>query len=111
MKEKKNKRYALYMRVSTEEQARSKEGSLTSQRQRMEEFILRRDKNAIILLYQDEKSAKDTDRAEFQKLLQDIKKRKVDVVVCTEISRVSRSIIDLFQFVDEYCQKYDTDFI
>lgn len=49
-----NKRYALYVRVSTEEQARSKEGSIASQRQRMEEFLKRKDENAVIDIYQSE---------------------------------------------------------
>lgn len=109
---KSNKRYGLYVRVSTEEQARSKEGSITSQIQRLEEYL--RAKNHVTpqyTLYKEEgKSAKDTNRLEYQKLLQDIKERKIDIVMCTELSRFSRSVSDFLKFI-EFANEYNVQFI
>ncbi len=62
------KQIALYIRVSTEEQARVQDGSLVSQRKRLEEYVAgqnRRDSDwgQIVQVYVDEgKSAKDMRR-------------------------------------------------
>jgi site-specific DNA recombinase len=100
------KRVGIYLRVSTEEQARIQDGSLVSQRKRLEEYIEgqnRRDSNwgVLVDIYCDEgKSAKDMNRPEFQRLLQDIKLHKINLVITTELSRLSRSIKD-------FCEVWD----
>ncbi len=96
----------IYLRVSSEEQARIQEGSLVSQRQRLEEFVKTQNQNKrgwgqIVDIYCDEaKSAKDMNRPEFQRLLRDIKNKKVNLILATELSRLSRSIKD-------FCQVWD----
>ena len=72
------KRVGIYLRVSTEEQARIQDGSLVSQNQRLIEYIdgqNQRDKNwgIIVDIYCDDKSGKDMNMPEFQRLLQDVK--------------------------------------
>ena len=109
----KNRRYALYIRVSTEEQARSKEGSIVSQGQRIQEYIRWKgyEDNAIQIMYKEEgKSGKDTNRPEYQRLQRDIQQGKVDTVICTEISRISRCTMDFLKFI-ELCKKHDVCFI
>lgn len=88
---------AVYIRVSTLEQARSKEGSLKSQRQRCLE---RAGKDCDCLVYCDQASAKDTNRPEYQRLLLDIKSGLINRVICTELSRISRSSADFHKFLD-----------
>jgi site-specific DNA recombinase len=94
------KKVGIYLRVSTEEQARIQDGSLVSQRQRAIEYIEgqnRRDDSwgRLIEVYADEgKSAKDMNRPEFQRLLNDIRSGQIDLILSTELSRLSRSIQD-----------------
>lgn len=110
-KSKKHRNYAGYVRVSTEEQARSQEGSIRSQTQRLEEFIKIREGNINYRAYIEEgRSAKDTKRPEYQKLIADIKQGKVNTILCTDLSRISRSTIDFLNFI-EFCNEHDTEFI
>jgi site-specific DNA recombinase len=110
------KRIGIYIRVSTEEQAKIVEGSLVSQRKRLEEYVdgqNRRENNwgAIVSVYVDEgKSAKDMNRPEFQRLLSDVRMGKLDLILASELSRFSRSIRDFCEIWD-LLKKHKVSFI
>ena len=110
------KKIALYIRVSTEEQARVQDGSLVSQRKRLEEYVEgqnRKDPNwgHIVAIYVDEgRSAKDLNRPEFQRLLNDVRMNRINLVLSTELSRMSRSIRDFCDIWDLF-KKHNTNFI
>ena len=110
------KRIGLYLRVSTEEQARIQDGSLVSQRRRLEEYVEgqnRRDSNwgVIVDVYCEEgKSAKDMNRPDFQRLLEDVRIGRINLILATELSRFSRSIRDFCELWDLFKQ-HDTRFI
>jgi site-specific DNA recombinase len=86
----------LYIRVSTEEQALRTEGSLDSQRHRLQGFVdiknmQQADWGSIVDSYIDDGfSAKDTNRPALQRLLRDLKRGKVNMVLVTDLSRLSR---------------------
>ena len=94
------RKVGLYIRVSTEEQAKLREGSLVSQRQRLEEYVRARnlidsDWGKVVAAFIDEaRSGKDTNRPQYQEMLRAIEKGKVDTILVTELSRLSRSIKD-----------------
>jgi len=110
------KRIALYIRVSTEEQARIQDGSLVSQRKRLEEYVdgqNRRDADwgQIVDLYIDEgRSAKDMNRPQFQRLLSDVRAGRINLILSTELSRLSRSIRDFCEIWDLF-KKHNANFI
>lgn len=87
-------RAAIYIRVSTEEQA--KEGySIPAQRDRLTQFVLSQGWEIAGYYVDDGYSAKDMDRPELQRLLQDISSRQIDVVVVYRLDRLTRSVSDL----------------
>ncbi|MBI3615145.1 MAG: recombinase family protein [Candidatus Omnitrophica bacterium] len=97
------KRCGLYIRVSTDLQAKEIEGSLKTQRQRLEEDLRRRSNGKCqwigAKIYEERgRSGKNTNRPEFQQLLHEIKEGLIDVVACTELSRISRSLSDFLRF-------------
>ena len=94
----------LYMRVSTEDQAR--EGfSLPEQRERLEQFC--KFKNYEIVDYYEDAgiSAKTGNlRPEFERLKEDIKSKKINTIVALKLDRITRSIFDwekLMTFLEE----------
>jgi site-specific DNA recombinase len=95
-----------YIRVSTEEQAKIHEGSLVSQRHRVEEYVKARNLihpgwGEIKGVYIDEaKSGKNTNRPQYQALLRDVERGKVDTVLVTELSRLSRNMRDFCDLWD-----------
>ncbi|HPY99770.1 MAG TPA: recombinase family protein, partial [bacterium] len=91
---------AIYIRVSTEEQA--KEGySLTTQREHLENYA-KREGHDIFRVYSDDGiSGYSERRPALQALLQDAKLRRFDLVIVYKIDRFSRNLKDLLNLVDE----------
>lgn len=96
-------RAALYLRVSTEEQSR--EGySISAQKDRLTAYVHSQEWE-IVDYYSDEGfSAKDTNRPDLQRLIIDVKQRKVDVVLVHKLDRFTRSVKDLYALLDEFEQ-------
>ncbi|MBR1654483.1 MAG: recombinase family protein [Clostridia bacterium] len=102
--EENKKKCGLYLRVSTEDQAR--EGfSLPEQKERLEMFC--KFKNYEIVDYYEDAgiSAKTGNyRPEFERLKEDIKAKKVNTIVALKLDRITRSIYDwenLMTFLDD----------
>ena len=112
------RKIAIYCRVSTDEQARNKEGSIASQVQRLQLKTDEKNRNngikkwgKVVHIYKDEAySGKNTNRPELQKMLSDVKSKRIDTVMVTELSRLSRSVTDFLNFVQEL-EEYGCDFI
>ena len=100
------KNAAIYCRVSTEDQARAGY-SLGEQLEKLKDLCKFRDYN-IYNIYEDAGiSAKDMDhRPEFKKMLEDVKNKKVNVIVSYKLDRLTRSVRDLETLISEL-EKYD----
>ena len=101
--------YALYIRVSTEAQA-GEDGSLLSQEQRIKEYLQYQKIDSPYIVYVDTGTGKDTKRMGYREMMSAIEAGKIKAVVCTELSRVSRSVADFQNFLHA-CKKYDVDFV
>ena len=87
-------RAGLYMRVSTEDQAR--EGfSLPEQRERLETFCKFKGYE-IVDYYEDAGISAKTGnyRPEFERLKEDIKSRRINTIIALKLDRITRSIFD-----------------
>ena len=94
----------LYLRVSTEDQAR--EGfSLPEQRERLETFCKFKGYE-IVDYYEDAGISAKTGnyRPEFERLKKDIKSKRINTIIALKLDRITRSIFDwekLMTFLDE----------
>jgi len=111
-----NKLCGLYIRVSSEKQASVEEGSLKNQEQQLRQYIqLKNSIGSEIWTFVDAyidggKSAKDTNRPEYQRMQTDIRDGKLNTVLVCALSRISRSVRDLLDMVDEF-KRQEVDFI
>lgn len=106
----------VYLRVSTDDQVNVFEGSLESQKYRATEFIqyknvqLQNPWGEIVDYYIEEGvSAGTTNRPEYQRLMSDIRKGRVNMILVTDLSRLSRNLLDfcnLIQELEEYKAGY-----
>lgn len=96
----------LYIRVSTEEQALRTEGSLDSQKHRLTGYVdiknMQQPNWGLVVdeYIDDGFSAKDTNRPALQRLVSDLKKGRINTVLVTDLSRLSRSIRDFCVLID-----------
>lgn len=111
-------RCAFYRRVSTEEQAEVMEGSLKNQLQRLNRFMeskkvfSNKDEEWIYVDdYCDEGiSAKDENRPQYQRIKTDIENNKINTVLFTDLSRISRNVLHFLELT-RFFKENNTDFI
>lgn len=98
-----HKKIAIYVRVSTEEQARTGYGLSDQERQcRKYLEIFFEDRQDDIELYKDDGySAKDFNRPEIKRLIKEIEQKKVDTVIVFKLDRLTRSVIDVYTFISK----------
>lgn len=106
-----NKRFrvALYIRVSTDEQAN--EGySIRAQRSILVDYCKSNDYEIVNIYIDDGYSAKNTKRPQLQQLLTDARENKFDAIIVYKLDRFTRSVRDLYELLEEL-QRSKVDFI
>lgn len=99
---------AIYVRVSTDEQA--KEGySIPAQQRKLKSFCISQDWEIADLYIDEGKSAKDMNRPDLKRLLQDIEAGKVECVLVYRLDRLTRSVFDLYKLLETF-DKYGCKF-
>lgn len=104
-----------YVRVSTEEQAENPEGSIKNQELRLRDYVKLKNHDGhfgeITEVYIDPGiSAKDMNRPSLQRLLNKIKAKEINLVLVTELSRLTRSTKD-FSLLWEFMNEHDCKFL
>lgn len=103
--ESKHFKIAIYVRVSTEEQAENPEGSIRNQEERLRQTVRYQQdmgKSCEVggVFIDAGLSAKDMNRPALQRLLKAVREGQVNQVMVTELSRLSRSTKDFEQMWD-----------
>ena len=99
----------LYIRVSTDMQARDGD-SLAEQEVSTQGYCNYRNIPIVTVYREEGKSAKNTNRPQFQKMLRDCKNGKIDTVVVKKIDRLSRSLMD-FEKTISFFEEHNTNLI
>ena len=107
MKEKINT--AIYIRVSTEDQA--KDGfSVNAQREKLTKYAEANDWNIYDYYVDDGISGKNlVDRPEVERMIEDIKQKKVNNILIYKLDRLTRSVKDLIDLIELF-EKYSCTF-
>lgn len=96
-------RAALYGRVSTEEQAQ--EGfSIAAQKEKLTAYAHSQDWQIVGYYFDEGISGKHTERPQLQRLLRDLQSGALDVVLVYRLDRLTRSVLDLYQLLQEFEQ-------
>jgi len=111
MNKTKFKQCAIYTRVSTEIQVEKKFSSCEAQEEKIRAFVQSQDKWQVFKVYSDAGyTGANTNRPALQELLEDIKERKIDIVLAYKIDRLTRSPKDFYQLIEIF-EKYNVSFI
>lgn len=107
----KMKRCSGYIRVSTEEQALNPEGSIRSQEERIKQALLFKNSNEefgeLSYTFIDPGlSGKDMNRPELRRMLKLVSEGEIDLIIVSDLSRLSRSIRDFSQ-IWEFLQAHN----
>ena len=98
-------RCAVYVRVSTDDQ-RDNGYSIDSQLRMIKEYCEKNDYNIVDVYNDAGHSGKDLMRPEMQRLLADIKSKKIDKLIAIKVDRLTRNNYDGFWLLN-YCEEHD----
>ena len=98
-------RCGIYVRVSTDDQ-RDNGYSIDSQLRMIKEYCEKNDYDIVDVYNDAGYSEKDLMRPEMQRLLKDIKSKKIDKLVAIKVDRLTRNNYDGFWLLN-YCEEHD----
>ena len=98
-------RCGIYVRVSTDDQ-RDNGYSIDSQLRMIKEYCEKNDYNIVDVYNDAGHSGKDLMRPEMQRLLTDIKSKKIDKLIAIKVDRLTRNNYDGFWLLN-YCEEHD----
>jgi len=103
----KSLKIGAYIRVSTEDQVNVFEGSLDSQKYRINEFVQYKNRqqadwgNIVEFYVEEGVSAGTTNRPVYQKLMSDVRKGKINLILVSDLTRLSRNLMDFCSLINE----------
>lgn len=100
---------AMYVRVSTEEQAREGQ-SIENQVDRLSAYAKFQGWTNVQVFADEGESAKNMARPAMKRLVKMIKRGEVAVVATMAVDRLSRNLLDMLQFV-ELCEEHKTAYV
>jgi len=99
------KNCAIYTRVSTDMQAEKEFSSCEAQEEKIKSFVQSQDNWRIFKVYSDAGyTGANTNRPALQELLEDIKQKKIDIILAYKIDRLTRSPKDFYQLIEVFEQ-------
>ena len=98
-------RCGIYVRVSTDDQ-RDNGYSIDSQLRMIKEYCEKNEYDIVDVYNDAGHSGKDLMRSEMQRLLKDIKSKKIDKLVAIKVDRLTRNNYDGFWLLN-YCEEHD----
>ncbi len=103
---------ALYIRLSKED-GNDISNSVKHQHERLQAYLTKFDDahNLVDTYIDDGYTGTDTNRDNFQRMLKDIRERKVNCVIVKDLSRLSRNITDATYHIENFFIEHDVRFI
>jgi DNA invertase Pin-like site-specific DNA recombinase len=104
---------ALYIRLSREDDdEKTESNSITNQREQLNQFI---EENPEFVLYDtyvdDGFSGTDFNRPSFQRLLQDMKDKKINSIIVKDLSRLGRNYIEVGNYIEQIFPLFNIRFV
>ena len=105
MNKTKFKQCAIYTRVSIDIQAEKEFSSCESQEEKIKAFVKSQDNWQIFKVYTDAGyTGANINRPALQELLEDIRQKKIDIILAYKIDRLTRSPKDFYQLIEVFEQ-------
>jgi|SRR5690625_138769 len=99
---------AIYVRVSTEEQA--KEGySISGQMKKLKAFCISQGWDVTDIYIDEGISAKNMERTQLKRMIKDVKQEKIECVLVYRLDRLTRSVLDLYKMLEMF-EKHNCKF-
>ena len=93
---------AEYTRLSRDDGDKAESNSITSQKEIIRDYVRQHPEFVIIKEYADDGySGVNFERPGFKQMMEDIKAKKIDCVICKDLSRFARNYIDAGRYLEK----------
>ena len=107
-----NYNVGIYVRLSQEDERSGDSLSIENQKKMLTEYVSKQDDWNLVDIYIDDGySGTDFNRPNVQRLLDDAKMRKINLILVKDLSRFGRNYIEVGQYVDYIFPSYNIRFI
>ena len=106
-----NKDAGLYLRLSKDDERAGESLSIENQRRILEKYALDNGFNVVDTYIDDGWSGTSFQRPEVQRLLEDAKNGRINVIIVKDLSRIGRNYIEVGQYTDYIFPMYNVRFI
>ena len=101
----------IYVRLSQEDMRAGESLSIENQKLILTKYVKEQGWNLIDIYVDDGYSGTDFDRPGVQRLLDDAKEKKINLIICKDLSRFGRNYIEVGRYVDYIFPSYNIRFI
>ena len=103
---------ADYLRLSREDGDKLESDSIRNQRSLINDFVKQHPEITLVDEYVDDGySGTNFERPAFKRLIEDVKKKKINCIIVKDLSRLGRNYIETGRFIDLEFPRYNTQFI
>ena len=103
---------AAYLRLSSDDGDKAESNSISNQKSIIKQYAKRFDDLKIVEFYTDDGYSGTTfDRPNFQKMINDIKDKKIDCIIVKDLSRLGRNYIEVGNYIEKVFPLYNVRFI
>lgn len=103
---------AVYLRLSSDDGDKAESNSIGNQRSIINQYIKNNEELKNVEYYIDDGYSGTTfDRPDFNRMINDIKKNKINCIVLKDLSRFGRNYIEVGKYIDEVFPRYNVRFI
>ena len=110
-KQKRNKKAGIYLRLSKDDERAGESLSIENQRRILEKYVAEQGFELIDCYIDDGYSGTSFDRPGVQRLLEDAKTGRINVIIVKDLSRFGRNYIEIGQYTDYLFPMYNIRFI
>jgi len=103
---------AAYLRLSSDDGDKAESNSIGNQREIVKQYISKNKELSNIDYYVDDGYSGTTfDRPDFQKMINDIKDKKINCIIVKDLSRFGRNYIEVGNYIEQLFPQYNLRFI
>ena len=101
----------IYLRLSQEDQNVGQSESITNQRDYITRYVVEQNWNIVDVYIDDGWSGLNFERPDFKRMISDIEKRKIDLVITKDLSRLGRDYIQTGFYLEKYFPEKNVRYI
>lgn len=102
---------ALYLRLSREDEGTQQSESINNQKNYLTRYVLQKNWNLVDVYIDDGYTGTNFNRPAFKRMLSDIERKRINLVITKDLSRLGRDYIETGYYIERYFPEHNVRYI